>query len=220
MSNTLKLLLFVSLAFLAECTFAQTAPSVVEHPDIKVGDSWTYQLTNDWRSVVKDTYTFMVSAVSDKEIQLTRKSEKTGATVTVAETPDLNALVKADPDGSIVRYSPNNGAYSFPLNVGKTWEAKADWTTDGRSGSYSLATKVVGWEQVTVPAGTFTALKITKAGYYRATNGQNSGSGKIHMTLWYAPAVKGMVEMQYEDTNWSGTPYNKETTRLMAYKVN
>ena len=214
-----KLLVIFSIAALcAESSFAQD-PSVVERPTIKVGDSWTYQETNDWRSVVTDTYSLAVSSVSDKKIELTRKSEKAGTAATVSETPDLNTIAKATSDGNIIRYSPDNGAFSFPLEVGKSWEAKADWTTGERSGSYSLATKVVGWEQVTVPAGTFTALKITKTGYYHATNGQNSGSGTMHIVFWYAPAVKGMVKMQYEDTNWAGAPYNKKTVELVAYKA-
>ena len=218
MSHMRRLLLvFVTLLF-AESSFAQDS-SLVERPTIKVGDSWTYQETNDWRSVVTDTYSFTVSSVSDKEIELTRKSEKAGTAVTVSETPDLNSITRATSDGNIVRYSPDNGAFSFPLAVGKSWEAKADWTAGTHTGSYSLATKVVGWEQVTVPAGTFTALKITKTGYYHATNGQSSGSGNMHIVFWYAPTVKGMVKMQYEDTNWAGAPYNKKTVELVAYKA-
>lgn len=205
----------------ANTTVAQ--PATAERPSIKVGDSWTYEKIDNWRNVVQEKYAMDVSMVSDKEIQLTRKSEKSGAVANVTETLDLNTLTGlSGSDGSPIRYSPDNGTYAFPLSVGKTWEMKSDFVkSTGFHSSVTFTAKVVSFEKVQVPAGEFDAFKITYTGGYRGMwpNG-NSGTGSMKMTIWYAPSVKGAVKTKYEDTNWDGSPYDKSTFELLAYKVN
>lgn len=139
------------------------------------------------------------------------------------QKPDLNILQGSLlAKGNANTYSPNSGIYAFPLTVGKTWEAKANFATStGRTGSYKLDAKVVGWEKVKVPAGEFDTLKITESGFYQSANeaGTRTGTGRMQITIWYAPAVGGMVKTQYEDTNWGGSLYNKYTLELLGYSL-
>lgn len=170
-----------------------------------------------------EKYTNTVSTVSDKEIQLTHKSEASGTTVNITETADLNGISGFSASGSSMQWSPDTGTYTFPLETGKTWEVKTDFVrADGYSGSYTLTAKVIGWEKVKVPAGEFAALKITENGCYGATKiGGKSGTGSMQRTIWYTPAVGNTVKSYYEDTNWRGGPRNKITKELIGYnKVN
>ena len=50
------------------------------------------------------------------------------------------------------------------------------------------------WEEVTVPAGKFRALKIEGNG--RSVGGPINGTRKV--TLWYAPEVANYVRMEFE----------------------
>lgn len=211
--------LLAVLSFFIATPFA--AAQNAERPEIKVGESWTYQDIDDWKNTEKEKYTYTVAAVSDKEIRLSRKSETSGAVVNVTETPDLNFTTKVGYDGTFLQYTPDNGTFVFPLTPGATWKAETNYKkSSGAVGSYSLPAVAAGWEKVTVPAGEFLALKITEEGYYRASVGGSSGQGRMKMTLWYAPQAKGMVKVVYEDTDWGGKTYNRVTTQLAAYKVN
>ena len=202
-----------------QTAIASSQGTAVRRPIMKVGDQWKYQLIDNWKNVVKETFTFQVSSVTEKEIQIIRKAAS-GAVATVTETPDLNATSIVSTSGNDFHYSSDTGDFAFPLSVGKTWEAKTAYTKKGGSGSYALAVTVVGWEQVTVPAGTFTALKMTREGFYNATTSSGSGSGKMKVVVWYAPEVKGKVKVEYEDTDWGGQPHSRVTTELTGYKVN
>ena len=207
-------------AFAAQAISQEVAGA--ERPVLKPGDSWTYQRIDDWKNAVKEKYTLTVSTVSDKEIQLTRKSETSGKTMNVVQNPDLNILAGSIlAIGSANTYSPNSGIYDFPLTVGKTWDAKSDFVVPkfDRTGSYKLNAKVVGWEKVKVPAGEFDALKISEDGFYRSTQNGYTGTGSMGITFWYAPAIKAMVKTRYEDT-WNGSLDKRVTLELLGYKVN
>src|SRR6185437_17176817 len=69
-----------------------------------------------------------------------------------------------------------------PWIVGKEWSCDYNSTGyQGRRYQYHISGKLDGIEKVTVPAGTFEALKITL----------NFGS---KWTYWYAPAVRNYVK--------------------------
>lgn len=196
------------------------AEPLVQRPEVKIGDSWSYQTVDDWNGAVKDKYALEVSAVSSKEIRLSRKSETTGASMNITQTPDLNFVAGASAtDGAPTQYSPDNGTYAFPLEIGKTWKPEVKFTRSNRYGSFQLSTIVVGWEKVKVRAGEFLALKITQDGYYTSTTNQGTGTGRMQSTLWYVPAVKAMVKFQYQDT-WRASTYNKVTIELTGYQIN
>jgi hypothetical protein len=78
-----------------------------------------------------------------------------------------------------------------------------------------LKSKVIGWEQVTVPAGTFWALKIEQTGWSNdlspsaiVATYQRAGV-RVDLTLWYSPEVKYIVKSifkQGESVAWSAAP--------------
>lgn len=184
----------------------------VDRPLKKVGDSCSYQRIDNWKSAVMEEYTLTISAISDNGHELVKKS-KTGETLgTFKETLDLNALSLGE-----TQYSPDMGYYSFPLYVGKMWEAKASYVkTNGSRGSYTLSAKVVGEEKI----GELDTLKITYNGDYHSTMPDgHSGWGKMRITRWYAPSVGCTARTNYEDTNWAGSVYSRDTTNLMGYKA-
>jgi hypothetical protein len=74
----------------------------------------------------------------------------------------------------------------------------------------------VGFESVTVPAGTFFALKIELVGPYRARNSEGSWTGRIEDTLWYSPQVRNAVRYEYKDTTGT-SPYNHEIHELVDF---
>jgi hypothetical protein len=62
--------------------------------------------------------------------------------------------------------------------------------------------KVVGWEEVTVPAGTFRALRIEAEGPFERVDMPIVGTAKE--VMWYVPQVKRYVKWTFENWNVRG----------------
>jgi hypothetical protein len=139
-------------------------------------------------------------------------------------------------------------AFSFPMTVGKTWTVDyTDPTQRGRQSNTHVKRtyKVLGWEDVTVPAGTFHALKIEDRGTLDArisipavaagavtanagggttiTHVQRAASGDIHETLYglvyYVPDVKYFVKTLDEHYSTDNVRVSRETEELVSFKA-
>ena len=97
----------------------------------------------------------------------------------------------------------------WPLAVGQSWEYEEDWRDGDRSGNTQQKATVVGYEEVSVPAGKFGAFKIEYKGWYR-TNGR--GSGFQNDTYWYAPDVRADIKHVRKDG------FNDYTRELVSYE--
>ncbi len=96
--------------------------------------------------------------------------------------------------------SPCIQRFKWPLSVGKKWESKFSYTNYSRGNeSYDFKTSVsiLGYEDVTVPAGTFKTFRIQA--------GQE--------TYWYAPSIGWVVKEQL------GSYYTRHVLELVEYTV-
>jgi hypothetical protein len=90
--------------------------------------------------------------------------------------------------------------FAFPLYPGKTWEDTFNWELLGAApakGKGGDRGTVLGWEDVTVPAGTFHALKVVVSSRFYGAGGYNDDAT---LTFWYAPEVNRFVKFDYRDT--------------------
>jgi hypothetical protein len=80
----------------------------------------------------------------------------------------------------------------FPLTVGKKWDVEFNSRprASRRDPTYSGETKVVGKEDVSTPAGKFSAFKIVR-------ELRSSAGGDSTFTYYYSPEVKSVVRMRY-----------------------
>jgi hypothetical protein len=64
--------------------------------------------------------------------------------------------------------------------------------------SWLARATVLGWEQVTVPAGTFRALRVRVTGQRSAPiGGRTAFAGRFEMSAWYAPDVNRVVRQEH-----------------------
>lgn len=196
-----------AIAFLVLASASASAQTQVDRPLKKVGDTCSYKVIDDWNGAVRSEYSMTVSSVSDDGYGFVKKA-KSGAVENLKITRDLNPLTWGD-----ATYTPDTGYFAFPLYVGKTWEVKASYTRpNGVRASYVLAAVVAGEEKV----GELLTLKITYEGRYNSTMSDGrSGSGMMRAVRWYAPSIGCTAKATYEDTNWSGSLYNRDTTTLV-----
>lgn len=97
------------------------------------------------------------------------------------------------------RYDPYVPRFQFPLQEGKTWLGQ--YTVQGERGrrpfNETLRAKVAGWERVSVPAGTFDALKI-QISIERQGTGNIPAAGHEEL-CWYAQEVKRFVKCSFSE---------------------
>ena len=220
-----KLVIATCCVLASGLVLAQSAPtSKVEVPTIKVGDAWTFDRTDGLKNVKEYTSLVTVTAVTDTEMRSTATRSDNGQIATIIRNKELNRLATETTIGKSVA-DPYYPSYSFPLEIGKTWDKEVTFTRSNEPDwkvVTSLKGRVVGWEKVTVPAGSFNALRIEVLGFYHGWKGSASGagrwSGRSIDTAWYAPEVKNIVKSIYEESG--GAMYSSKVIfELVEYKL-
>ena len=94
--------------------------------------------------------------------------------------------------------------FPFPLYPNKTWVNDYSWRIIGASATGGRAEdtgRVFGWEDVTVPAGTFHCIKAeVNTRFY----GKGGMADESQLTYWYAPKVNRFVRFDYH-SNYEGS---------------
>ena len=197
--------------------WAQRMSDRVEGPGVKVGDTWMFNTLNGWNGELAYVSMNSVKEISAKGIALESSSLDRSSVSVVQRTSGFN-MTSVVTSGRTRRFDPYYPNFAFPLVIGKTWRDEVTISDSGTSGETRarLSGKVIGWESVTVPAGTFRALRIELRGTYSS---DGDGSGTIEDTLWYSPEVRNAVRAEYKDTVGSGSRYNHDIHELVRYWV-
>lgn len=204
----------VKLASAAPTTRA--IPSAAAPALPSVGDTWTYWVKErDYGKVTERHAAAAVTAVTDSEIHVGGVTR-----ITARYDHQGNLLYNVGRDNIERKYDPFVPLFSFPLEPGRSWQGKYRMTrSDGRSWDYDMSVTVVGWEDVTVPAGPFKALKLSSTNWYRRTDPGGTGSGKIVLSRWYVPEVKRFVKSETLEVGSNNVVYQDNTWELTAYSI-
>ncbi|MBI5852132.1 MAG: hypothetical protein HZB39_14050 [Planctomycetes bacterium] len=171
-------------------SFDREAPegaATFARPEWKVGDRFVYRHGGEQRVAVR------VVAVDEREIALV--DEVLGIRNVVDR--DFGYLRLEEPDGGIVtRWDPVDARFSWPLWAGKRWACRYVLREHGGAELPVLAEyHCDALESVTVPAGSFEALRI-----WRRSRPLLEGDWLDRCDLfWYAPAI-GQVVRRLEAT--------------------
>lgn len=213
-SRIVSLVSLLSMAATAGAAEPGSAPAPL--PTVAVGDTWTYQYTDVWKHTPGNLNRTEVTAVDAGGIQVDVKRAATSAVLSHSRyTPELNPI-----DRGKMHFAPYYARYAFPLVPGKAWtvDATGDNPAAGRRWRYQINGKALGWEKITVPAGEFDVIKVEVVSYYHGEEvGSRGGGGQSKETVWYAPAVNNFVKLEYQDTNWQGTIFNRDQWELTAF---
>ena len=179
---------------------------VIEAPDLKVGDTWTYiykegSVLKTAGEVETSKRVYIVESITDKEIIVAVSRGEGEAWWKETYDRQWNTISHPDRgDHQFREFSPSSMSFVFPLWEGKKWKAKYKVKTAIWEGDYESKGMVVGWEKVTVPAGTFEALKIVNKITWsrRRTDTHRDFEGEGEAIFWYAPEVKRFVKSTWE----------------------
>lgn len=176
----------------AQVAPAATAGRTVEAPTFTVGEWWEYVRPN--------------RPERESKFKLT-VTEKTGELVTMVNrrgdkfvfTKDGNEVERPE-GGPRARYEPYLPRLEFPLQEGKRWTKLYRVLRErapGRPFEATLQGKVGGWERVSIPGGTFDAIRIELSIEERHPKAPARGHEEV---CWYAPEVKRFIKCTYSET--------------------
>ncbi len=215
----------VWVVLLAACAAPEHKPlpmgslvAQVQSPKLVSGQQWTYRRVDLWNDVEQERF----SQTLDKEVEgrwqvwwniLSAKDESRQGTTSERMSAPTQSF--ADP-----RMTGRHEPLKFPLSPGKTWSFSYKFQSKpDTSVSVEQTAVVARWESVTVPAGTFRALRIDHTGHYTATQASKQWRGRITETYWYAPDVLRVVAMEYRDTTGFGTTWEQRRDELVDMRL-
>jgi hypothetical protein len=232
----------MAVMILSGTALAQTA----ERPQTRAGDTWTYRTTKEigpagWTQT-RDEIT--VTRVTASSVYFTtRAAGSSQPAQDVVSGADWSRVRNVNGKETVV-----NQPLAFPLAPGKSWtlEYHEDHPNKAhRFEEWKSPYAVIGTEKVTVPAGTFDAIKIEAEGHWRAelepsttvvqgaqttaaaTSMQTEArkvvaepvEGRTYKALWYVPAQKRWVKSVEEYYGGNGVRNERYTTELESSRL-
>jgi len=198
------LLIFLG-AFIPAILCGQTK---IDAPAWNVGDRW----------VLGDDVVITVASADQSSYSL--KYTIAGRdSIIVYEKPSLSRLYYMSKDKRINYEGRNKRLFNFPMEIGKSWQDKfveKPTSLGAQETTYIETFTPLGWEEITVPAGKFKAVKLE---YKQGKVGQTGSQPKEGKVLyWYSPDVKYMLKCQYEKSDYWDEASDWELTAFKLKK--
>ena len=188
----------LAAAALAGCASLTThSGPPIPAPEFRAGDQWVYRVKTGFGNPLIYDETWTVTSASAQGTDL-RVVAKGGWLDT--ERRELWPAPGLVSQGALFevetrRFATPLERYRYPLTVGERWNQRVvNYNEDlRRDGPISRYVRVIGYETVTVPAGTFEALRLEVL--MQLDDGERwRWPTDCLYTVWYAPAVKGVVK--------------------------
>lgn len=189
-------------------------------PAINVGDSYLLESIDAAHPANNHKTKRVVSAVTGDgfDLSVVNLKSKTGKARTLTFDKGWNLIATRNADHSGYDYAPALKYYDFPLTPGKTWK-QTSIETDNKTGAtkkHVITGVVGGWEEISVPAGTFHALKVNLQTELYDPKSQQKTIGTD--VSWYAPETKRSVKSDTSLTDARGN-VERSSLQLIQYAV-
>jgi hypothetical protein len=182
--------------------------TVVEAPQWRAGDSWTFRRIDGYNGLPRHVLTRTVSAVSPSGVRFVTVDED-GATHDDAlfDAPGVQASGVLSEDGPIAgMFEPRLVVYDFPLHSGKDWRQGLYRIYGSGFRSYlSHRSRAEGWEDVAVGGRTYRALIISRF-FNLGPRDSFTPYRPLYReeTEWYVPELRGPVGLRTNE--WYPAP--------------
>jgi hypothetical protein len=199
----------------------QKVVSEVTPPDIKVGYVFIIESINPSHPENNSkTERTVISTEGDViVVSVINLSNKSGKKIILKFNKEWNLIATRNADNSGLDYSPPLKYFGFPLSTGKTWQQTSTETNikTGTIRKHKISGVVGEWEDITVPAGTFHAIKISlNTEVVNPVTGERSTGTDIS---WYAPDVKRTVKTEVTYHNETDNTEQKSVAQLISFNV-
>ena len=187
-----RLAVFFAVLLCAQAIAGDDDP--VRRPYVEVGDCWSYRADKmNYREPIGDYEECVTFVDFDKDVILAVATlKKDGREIDTSYSMEWEELI--DIEGAIYSRTSSR-AHRFPLSVGDEWTEQLEFRRallGPVQGKTTFRIKAVGWEDVSVPAGRFRALKLEASG--RGERYDVSSEFSVSVTAWYAPEVSRYIK--------------------------
>ena len=182
----------------------------VARPEIRVGDRWSFRRIDKITNRTMYDYDSRVSFVGPNVIIVVTGVRGKEGVDDSHWTPEWNPMLVL---GNVI--TPHGGWFKFPLAVGATHDIAYTAQRPNQEFKNERKTTVAGWEEISVPAGKFRALKLEIKGVWQSLTWR--GGGTDMTTIWYVPEVKRWVRLDTE-SSWS-SGHSSESHELLEYSL-
>jgi hypothetical protein len=198
---------------------AEARADVAAAPVLKAGQQWTYRRMDLWRKeeVERFRQELLFEDIDRWTVRWTILSSddaaRRGSVTSEVMDPSNESFADSKMKG---RYEP----LRFPLASGKSWSF--DYRIRSQSGNEVRVTQTAtakSWETVSVPAGSFRALRVQHDGRYTTSEGGYSWSSTIQEIYWYAPSARRVVKREYRDTKGDGSTWDQWRDELVDMRL-
>jgi len=215
---------------------APTNPSPTYYfvtPALNAQYVYAQTIVDNSANTINETVALLVTAVQGSGAYTEQQSDPTGTVVTVngVTYSVLDESINFNPEGQATTYSfmpangslttctytPSAGGLTYPTQVGTTWTTNYTLSCGSAAPvSYTHTGVVADVEAVTVPAGTFQALKVMSTITWTDANGTTRTQ---NATNW-RDVNTGLSVQSVTTTAYSGTPvsaasYPVSNTRVL-----
>jgi hypothetical protein len=196
LAHALGLSVLLAACGTAPTTIGGAAGPAAEAPTLRVGDRWVYRASDGYRQKLVWEETHAITAVGSDGIHVDVTLK--GPSIDIARSEVLaapgvvrsGAVYEAETD----RFDPALIRYRYPLTNGARWSQRVRdlGKPPGPYGPIDFDATVGGYESVTTPAGTFSAIKIR---YLIQLDDETFWRypTQCNYVVWYAPAAGQMV---------------------------
>ncbi|MBC5781435.1 hypothetical protein H8N03_00680 [Ramlibacter sp. USB13] len=209
-------ILAVALVVASGVGAQQQEPVEVPAPRLQVDDTWEYEIVDLWKGSPLSRQLARVIDVQGDTAVILFESQR------VDEERPRKRGVSVD-TRTLTEFNPVQPAYfflGFPLQPGKTWQFDFINQAQGRAtNKVERWAKVVGWETVSVPAGTFRALRVEMKDRRLWQAGDGVFPDHWYTTVWYVPEVKRFVRLEREHRAADSKRWSYQATILKSYSL-
>jgi hypothetical protein len=190
----------------------------------RVGDVWEYRFRGAWKTVEPRTYIHQVTAASGREIRESMRSDPSSDNPTESRsfTPETGFVEWRSKGHYVIEFNPFLDAFGALPAPGTTWKRLAMPAGDSNFGNWNSQGRVLDWNTVTVPAGSFRALRVEISATRTATGSVSmraTEAVRVHHVIWYAPDVKRTAKVVRTVYSATGLRLDEDTYELVKFRV-
>jgi hypothetical protein len=186
--------LFIAIVFVVATSPHLFAQEEANKPDYKDGDFWQYKVT-------EKNFRTQSSRALNGVYELTYRPDRIAIRIEGGEKSEvqqavgeLRRMLAIDDDRQLLQ---------FPLSVGQKWSTQYRQEASNGVRNLTTETNVTGLEEITTPAGKFSAFKIERwgssGGVPRRGKAPGSKTRNYEWTYYYSPQTQSIIKYIYED---------------------
>jgi len=170
-------------------TYSTLQPNPLNIREAKVGQSWKYLKINQFNSDPVELIEDEITALENGQIIISRKGQKSQNLGNEVQSPFGKLLSDSDWDSNQTYQSAIPIYLDLnQINLSSTIQTSYQVGNSSYRLPMAVTIRQLGWESITIPSGTFTAMKIEKLIRFQHNDSTRLDSTRVDR-YWYSPEI-------------------------------